>query len=315
MATTPRLSIGLPVFNGERYLREALDALLGQTFEDFELIISDNASTDETPTICESYRRQDPRIRYFRQSSNIGLSPNHNFVINQARGELFKSAHHDDLVARDLLQRCIDALDIHPEAVLAYTWSAAIDSTGTVTHLVDYTTSTSLPRAPERFKSMLLDGWGDDYGGVVRLAALRSVAPLNSYHFADRVFTTELGLHGPFHIIPERLHFRRIHEEQAGRLSDIRQRCTVLDPRRGDGHWHPLARLYAEYLLGYCRAIRRAPLSASEQWECFGILAEWIGGRALPLLSRILWREGLVAEDQLHDVSVPISLHGVVAGK
>ena len=131
-------------------------------------------------------------------------------MIDQARGELFKSAHHDDLISRDLLQRCIDALDLHPEAVLAYTWSAAIDSTGTVTHLVDYTTSTSLPRAPERFKTMLFDGWGDDYGGVVRLAALRSIAPLNSYHFADRVFTTELGLYGPFHIIPERLHFRRI---------------------------------------------------------------------------------------------------------
>ena len=75
MALTPRLSIGLPVFNGEDYLREALDALLGQTFEDFELIISDNASTDQTPNICESYRKQDSRIRYFRQARQYRSRP------------------------------------------------------------------------------------------------------------------------------------------------------------------------------------------------------------------------------------------------
>ncbi len=315
MAATPRLSIGLPVYNGERYLREALDALLGQTFEDFELIISDNASTDETSSICHSYAKRDSRIRYFRQTSNIGLAPNHNFVIQQAQGELFKSAHHDDLYARDLLQRCINALDQHPEAVLAYTWSAAIDTAGVVTHLVDYTTSTSLPRAPERFKSMLFDGWGDDYGGVVRLSTLRSVAPHNSYHFADRVFPTEMGLHGPFYIIPERLHFRRVHAEQAGRCSDTRERCTILDPRRADRLWHPAVRLYVEYVLGYIRAIQQAPLSPSEKRECFWTFTKWMGYRAAPFLSRTVSRKGLVAEDKLQNVKVPFSLSGVVAGQ
>lgn len=313
MTATPRLSIGLPVYNGEKYLCEALDALLGQTFDDFELILSDNASTDQTADICRSYQKQDSRIRYFRQTRNIGLAPNHNFVIEQARGELFKSAHHDDLYARDLLERCIDALDQHPEAVLAYTWSAAIDSAGVVTHLIDYTTSTSLPKAPQRFESMLFDGWGDDYGGVVRLGVLRSIAPHNSYHFADRVFTTELGLHGPFYIIPERLHFRRVHAEQAGRNSDMRQRCTTLDPRRG-GHRHPAVRLYVEYVMGYVRAIRHAPLSPSEQKECYWTFTKWMGSRSAPFLSRTFSRRGLVAEDKFHDVEVPCSLSGVVAG-
>jgi glycosyltransferase involved in cell wall biosynthesis len=311
----PRLSVGLPVYNGEKYLGEALDALLGQTFEDFELIVSDNASTDKTSSICSSYQKRDPRIRYFRQTRNIGLAPNHNFVIEQARGELFKSAHHDDLCARDLLERCVDALDRHPEAILANTWSAAINSTAVVTHLIDYTTSTSLPKAPERFESMLFDGWGDDYGGVVRLGTLRSVAPLNSYHFADRIFTTELGLHGPFYIIPERLQFRRVHAEQAGRLSDMRARCTMLDPRRGDRLRHPAVRLYVEYVSGYVRAIRQAPLSSSERKECYRILTKWIGCRATPFLSRTLSGRGLLAEDKLQEVKVPFSLSGVVAGK
>ena len=83
MNAVPRLSIGLPVYNGENYLAESLDALLGQSYEDFELIISDNASTDGTADICRRYGKQDSRIRYIRQPRNIGLAPNHNVVLDQ----------------------------------------------------------------------------------------------------------------------------------------------------------------------------------------------------------------------------------------
>src|ERR1700758_837964 len=111
MSTPPRLTVGLPVYNGENYLAESIEALLGQTYEDFELIISDNASSDGTADICQRYRKQDSRICYIRQKRNIGLNPNHNFVIGQARGEMFKMASHDDLYARDLLKCCVEALD------------------------------------------------------------------------------------------------------------------------------------------------------------------------------------------------------------
>ena len=116
MNAVPRLSIGLPVYNGENYLAESLDALLGQSYEDFELIISDNASTDGTADICRRYGKQDSRIRYIRQPRNIGLAPNHNVVLDQARGELFKWASHDDLYARDLLKCCVEALDEYRHA-------------------------------------------------------------------------------------------------------------------------------------------------------------------------------------------------------
>lgn len=85
MNKVPRLSIGLPVYNGEEYLAESLDALLGQTYEDFEIIISDNASTDSTGDMCKRYARQDSRIRYVLQSENIGLARNHDFVFRQSR--------------------------------------------------------------------------------------------------------------------------------------------------------------------------------------------------------------------------------------
>ena len=168
MNAAPRLSIGLAVYNGENYLAESLDALLGQSYEDFELIISDNASTDGTAAICGRYEKQDSRIRYIRQPRNIGLAPNHNFVFEQARGELFKWASHDDLYARDLLQRCVDALDENPHVVLAHSWTAITDGSGTVAKLLEYPLATASLRAPERFQSMLFANGGDDVYGVVR---------------------------------------------------------------------------------------------------------------------------------------------------
>src|SRR4029077_19838978 len=97
MSVAARVSIGLPVYNGENYIAESLEALLGQSYKDFELIISDNASTDGTGDICRRYEKQDSRLRYYRQPRNIGLAPNHNFVVEQSRGELFKWASNDDL--------------------------------------------------------------------------------------------------------------------------------------------------------------------------------------------------------------------------
>lgn len=293
MTAVPRLSIGLPVYNGENYLAESLEALLGQSYTDFELIISDNASTDSTEKICLSYASQDPRIRYFRQQRNIGIAPNRNFLTQQARGEFFKVACHDDLYARDLLKLCISALDENPRVVLAHSWSAMLDAAGTVTELLEYPVNTAAARAPDRLASMLFDGWGDDDGGVMRMDVLRKVSAHGSYHFADRTFTAEIALYGPFYMVPDWLFFRRVHPGQAGGHPSMRGRCARLDPRRANRITNPAVRLYAEYIWGYIRAIRRAPLTASERSECYRLLAQWSAGRAVPVATRSLSRQGL----------------------
>jgi glycosyltransferase involved in cell wall biosynthesis len=313
MNPVPRLSIGLAVYNGERFLAESIEALLGQTYEDFELIISDNASTDGTADICHVYAKQDARIRYFRQPRNIGGAPNHNFTIHQARGELFKTASHDDLYGRDLLKLCVDALDARPDVVLAHSWSAAIDESGKVTHVVDYAVNTAAARAPERFRSMLFEGWGDDEGGVIRMSVLRKTPLHRSHHFADRTFTTEIGLHGPFYMVPEYLYFRRYHSGQAGARADIRSRCSNMDPRRKNRFRHPVARLYSEYILAYVSAIHRAPLTAAEKQECYRLLARWTAGRAMPVASRTLSRSGLVRDEPVSAAPHDISLDAIVA--
>ena len=103
MNAAPRLSVGLPVYNGEKYLAESLDALLGQSYGDYKLIISDNASTDGTEEICRQYLAKDSRLSYYRQPVNIGATPNHNWCFEQSDTELFKWASYDDLYGRDLL--------------------------------------------------------------------------------------------------------------------------------------------------------------------------------------------------------------------
>jgi glycosyltransferase involved in cell wall biosynthesis len=283
MNAAPRLSIGLAVYNGENYLAESLDALLGQSYEDFELIISDNASTDKTVGICQRYAEQDSRIRYIRQPYNIGLAPNHNFVFQRARGELFKWASHDDLYARDLLQRCVDALDHHPHVVLAHSWTAIVDDSGAVVKALEYPLATASLRAPERFRSMLFANGGDDVYGVMRADVLRRTALHGSHHHADRTITTEIALHGPFHQVPDWLYFRRDHPEREERACPtVRTRCANMDPRRADRLRHPAARLYGEYILAYIMAIQRAPLSLADRRQCYRYLAQWFASRARP---------------------------------
>jgi len=276
---TPRLGIGLPVYNGATYLAEAIEALLGQTYEDFELIISDNASTDATEDICRQYAAEDPRIRYIRQPRNIGGLLNHNVVFEYCRSELFKWAADDDLYGRDLVERCVAALDEHPDVVLAHSWTAVIDSGGEVVQAVEYPLATSSPAAPVRFRSMLFDDGGDDDYGVIRTEVLRRIPPYDSYHRSDRTLMAELALHGRFYQVPAWLYFRRHHEASLeGTARTIRQKSTAWDPRRAN---HSTARLLAEYMLGYVRAIAQAPLPVSEKAACYRHLMAWMGDRAM----------------------------------
>lgn len=285
----PRLTLGLPVYNGARFLAESLDALRAQTFTDFELIVSDNASTDATGEVATAYAQSDPRIRYVRHPVNRGSAFNHNYVLRQARGEFFKWVSDDDLYAPELLQRCIAGLDARPEAVLAHAWTAFIDDSGQVTRAVEYPLTTDVPNAPARFRSLLYTQGGDDIYGVIRTSVLARVPDHGSHHLADRTWVAELALHGPFHNVPMHLYFRRDHPNRAERVAPgMRRRCSHLDPRRADRWRHPAVRLVGEYLLGYLTAIARAPISSADRARCLADLAVWIARHVDPTHRRRL---------------------------
>jgi glycosyltransferase involved in cell wall biosynthesis len=314
VTAVPRLSIGLPVYNGENYLAESLEALLGQSYEDFEMLISDNASTDSTADICRRYAGRDSRIRYIRQPRNIGLQPNHNFVIRQAKGELFKMASHDDLYGRDLLKHCIEALDKHPEAVIAHCREAMIDGSGNVTRLITYSAAVDSPKPSERFRSLLFDGWDDYTYGVMRTNVLCRTHLHASHHFADRTFNTELSLQGPFALVPELLYFRRDHPERTSPYT-VRSRCAYLDPRRASRLRNPVIRLYAEYIWGYVKAIKSAPLSPADRDECYRYLTHWLASRVLPVAGRSLRGGALHGSNSTVAPETALSISTLVAGQ
>jgi glycosyltransferase involved in cell wall biosynthesis len=127
----PLVSIGMPVYNGERFVRQALESILIQDYGNFELIISDNASTDATSKICRRYADRDARVRYVRNETNLGASPNHKRVFEMGTGDYFKWAAHDDECLPTFLSRCMSVFGEAPQSVvLVYPQSLIIAGKG-----------------------------------------------------------------------------------------------------------------------------------------------------------------------------------------
>src|SRR5260370_42275271 len=127
MQSTPLLSIGLFVYNGERFLEETLDSILNQTFTNFELIISDNASTDRTAEVSQAYARRDSRIRYYRGEKNMGAGWNTRRVYELATAKYFKWAAADDILEPEFLRRCGLGLEGDVGCVVGYGRTKKVD--------------------------------------------------------------------------------------------------------------------------------------------------------------------------------------------
>lgn len=213
---TPRISIGLPVYNAERNLPAALDSLLAQTYTDFEIIISDNGSDDRTQAICNDYARRDPRIRYERQAENMGLYWNCNRVAEMACGTYFKWSAADVLHAPTFLERCVEVLESDPTFVCCHSRSDYIDAQGNRLHGVDPSGDAALgtsPRAHRRFADVLFNhGWGARVFGLMRLDAMRKAGLLEHHYGWDKVMMAGLALAGRYHMVDEVLFFEQDHQ-------------------------------------------------------------------------------------------------------
>jgi glycosyltransferase involved in cell wall biosynthesis len=215
MKNQPRLSIGLPVYNGEKFLKAALDSLLNQTFTDFELIICDNASTDRTEAICQEYANKDSRIHYYRNSSNIGCARNFNRVLELASCEYFKWAAYDDLHEPTLIEKCINILDQDPSLVLCHSQTQFIDETGKYIQDYNINIKADLPKAYQRFRELITKHLCYQCYGVIRTKVLKKAPRMGSYGAADAIFLLRLSLFGRFYEIPEYLFFARNHSQQS----------------------------------------------------------------------------------------------------
>jgi glycosyltransferase involved in cell wall biosynthesis len=284
----PKVSIGLPVFNGENYVAEAIESLLGQSFEDLELIISDNGSTDATSSICAEYLRRDRRVRYVRNVENIGAAPNYNQVFALARGVYFKWAAHDDVCRRGFLQRCVAALDEEPRAVLAYPLTATIDDRGELIKEWSARPELGALQPAARFREALREVETHPIWGLMRVDVLRRTPLFGSYPAHDLPLLAELSLLGRFIEIPEILFLQREHRQRSVRVYDFRNPHGAVawyDPRRAGKLTFPRWRILREYLA----AIRRAPLSTVERLHCLAQMPGWMRDNADKLSGDLVW--------------------------
>lgn len=267
-----RVGIGMPVYNGEDYMEQTLRSILAQTFGDFELVISDNASTDRTEEICQTYAAADPRVRYLRQDENRGGAWNFNTVFHASRGEYFKWACHDDLMAETYLERCVAVMDDHPDVAICYPKTLLIDAEGNEIgpyedelHLMDASPVERFRRVvfrkPRRCHPSL---------GLMRRDLLAQTDLIGAYRSSDEILLAHLALLGKYYEYPERLAVRRIHEG-----------CSIVaNPTIGMIYswYNPWSRrrfLFPtlRHFFGYLGCVWRSDLSRADRLRCTRLAA------------------------------------------
>lgn len=265
----------MPVYNGVQFIEEALQSLLAQTYENFELLISDNASTDGTSEICRAYASRDDRIRYRRNEKNLGFAINQNSVIEHATGEFFLLTHHDDVRLPTYLERTIEVLDRDPSVVVCYTTTRDIDEHGAFLPRRDPDLRFDADDQADRFRDVIrMDHICEPDFGLTRVATLRETQLHGDYADSDRVLLAELLFRGRFYRIPECLFHRRAHANQSTAIAVSRQDRTVwYNPAYKNGIIFPHFRQFHEYL----SAIGRARPALKTRLSCYAAMMSWIG--------------------------------------
>ena len=216
------VSIGLPVYNGENYVRRAIASVLEQTYEDFELLISDNGSNDGTGDICLEYAARDPRVRYIRHDENHGATWNFNSVFAEARGRYFCWLAHDDAWAPKFLERCVDVLERCPDVVLCFSNVVVVDESDAPVDELAIRMRTDSRRVSERFYDVLMV-WHDclPIFGLVRRDALAQTPLIGPYSSGDHVLLARLALIGRYHIVDDHLFISRRHPLQSNKMFNV----------------------------------------------------------------------------------------------
>jgi glycosyltransferase involved in cell wall biosynthesis len=297
---SPRVSICLPVYNGEKYLRGAIESVLNQTFEDFELIVSDNASNDRTSDICREAASRDARIVYARSAVNDGLARNHNRAFELSRGRYVMWIAHDDELARDYVDRCCKVLEQDPGVVLCYANSTDIDAGGRVTGTVEMDVFGVSDDVSERFKDAVrFESRGDPVYGLMRREVLARTRLHGRFDCSEWVLIAEMALRGRFAHIPDFLFHRRRHPSQASRADRFeRQKHMAFEPGQDRRYVFPLFRLAS----GYLAAIWRARLPLHDSVRCYRYLLGWLDDTKRLFIDDVAHNLRLALQDSLPDV-------------
>lgn len=246
----PRVSLAMPVYNGENYIEEALASILAQDFGDFELIITDNASTDRTEEICRTNASVDSRIRYHRHERNLGAAPNYNSGYELATGEYLKWCAHDDNLSANYLSECVKALDADPEASLAFGRTECIDEDSNPIETV----GAAIPSldgldAAERFgKVIRFSGTCFEIFGLYRMDMLRRTTLHRLYYGSDRGLLAEVALLGKYVLCENAVFYNREHASRSINIDDkrVRRQWQFADGanKASFEHWSLMSHLF-----------------------------------------------------------------------
>lgn len=273
------VSVGLPVYNGEQYMEQAIDSILAQTHDDFELIISDNASSDRTQEICHAYMDKDARVHYHRNEKNIGLYRNFNRVFELSHGANFKWAATDDLCEPRLLERCLLVLNENPDTVLVCCNTKFVDQNGQSIdheqpnwHIQDESRHDRMRFAINTEQNIIL------FDGLMRARAIRKTPCFPDYYGADRVLACNLAMLGKFYQIPETLFVKRLHIDNSATFA-------------ADANWFPKGgplktwRIYS----GYLGLVVSSPLSTAEKLTLLRFTSK-----------RLYWKKTHIKREVMH---------------
>ena len=290
---TPLVSIGMPVRNGQKYIRAALDSLLSQTLSDLEIIICDNHSTDNTEAICREYEARDPRVRYFRNECNLGPAGNHNRCFSRSTGTYFKWHAHDDLIEPTFLEKCVDVLQRDPTVANCHSLTRVVDENAQFLRDYTFRAQTDSPVASHRFGQLIRARHrahvGYEIFGVWRRAQLAQTPLEKPDAHGDRILLVRMCLRGRFVEIPEFLFLSRAHSNQSmqaktdrGRLSrwigagplppaewwDASKKGKMVFPE-----WNLLAEYWSA--IGEVPALSLADRSRCRLWVCVWLVRNW----------------------------------------
>ncbi len=273
-----RLTVGMPVYNGEQYMAETIDTILGQDVDGLELIVSDNCSTDATGVIVKDLMARDDRVRYVRNDRNVGAARNYNQLVEFSQAPLFKWAGYDDLLLPGNLSRCLEVLDADPDVIIAYPRTSIIDGDGAVVREHDDKLHLRQPDPVERVRAFTRDfTLCNPCFGVIRRDVLLRTSLVQPYVSSDVPLLVELALLGQWHEVPERLFLRRIHDTSSrqGKVT-MRDVAQWFDPGKSTPI-APRTRVVVESL----KAIARADLPLSVRREAAAAyLGTWTARRA-----------------------------------
>jgi Glycosyl transferase family 2 len=275
--TSPRVGLGLFVYNGERHLVEAMDSLLSQTMGDFVLDVSDNGSTDLTEEICRSYAAMDSRVHYVRHDVNRGPVWNTNFAMRRSpMTEFYKGCAHDDVYAPTYLERCVELLDEDPEIVACHSRTRYINENAEEIMRSFRTEGFTDPLPWVRFEQVLLRI--HDYSNIfalMRRSALARIHPFQMVFAGDGVVLAEMVFQGPFGLVPEHLFANRMHPGRATAVATRGREPQIWADWIGASNPMPLWQTQ----MAYRRGIATSPLDEVAKARCYAVLSRWMARR------------------------------------